>query len=200
MWVPVSPRSSRRKSTRSRRGSTVSWYAIPLTFISISRTFVSRARLAISPPLPAGPLPGLPQRSNCQNAGDVTPVVGRRLGVVARGDRVLDRAGRRPQCVLRDAGALQDSLRLPHAEGGTADPADPDSDPCALLPVPLEEDTDAGEREVARAPAHFEEDAATARRGDRHADLGQELGGVECGGEGTPEEVGDRDGPRAPRS
>src|SRR5437660_3573399 len=199
MWVPVSPRSSRRKSTRSRRGSTVSWYAIPLTFISISRMFVSRARLAISPPLPAGPLPGLPHRSNRQNAGDVTPVVSRRLGVVARGDRLLHRAGRRPQCVLGDTRALQDPLRLPHAERGAADPADSDPDPRALLPVPLEEDTHAGEREVARAPAHLEEHAATAGRGDRHADLGQELAGVERAGEGTPEEVGGRDGPRAPR-
>src|SRR5437879_6132598 len=199
MWVPVSPRSSRRESTRSRRGSTVSWYAIPFTFSSISRTVASRARLAISPPLPAGPLPGLGHRANRQNAGDVTPVVGRRLGVVARGDRLLHRAGRRPQCVLGDAGALQDPLRLPHAERGVADPADSDPDPGALPPVPLEEDRHPGEREVARAAAHLEEYAAAAGRGDRHADLGQELGGIECAGEGTPEKVGGRDGPLAAR-
>src|SRR5437870_4013911 len=175
--VPVRPRSSRRKSTKSLRGSQRPSRATPFT---VRRTVTAsgmgdRARARERPP--------------GEDRREVAAVVGRGVDVGVGRHELRRPPGGGVDRRVGETVALEDLLGGPEPHGhrpGAGRGEARRSAPCA---VPDDQRGDRDDREVAMAPRELLECPARPRGGRRQADLDEDLVGLEARREVRDEEV-----------
>src|SRR5881628_2679021 len=184
IWVPVSRSTSRIRWTSRRRGSTLASCFSPLI----------ESLTHIASPLFAGALQGFAERAGRQHSDHVPLVLDRAAEILAGLGRLCAELGGALDRGVVWPGALEGCLRPRGLDGSETDAGEADPDLVAgAAGAERELHGYRGRGEVADLALELEVGAPAVGRRDRHADLHEDLVGLERGRERAGEERCDGD-------